>query len=91
MIREKQDGLEAEFTVTKVEKVLERGTQKVHHHSIIITFGSEPSDKRHSNAACESLVDFGLVLKLGMLGFHGFEFYTDLLSGDDVDPKVDVT
>jgi hypothetical protein len=22
-----------------------------------------------------------------MLGFGGFKFYTDLLSGDDVDPK----
>ena len=55
-------------------------------HSIIITFSSEPLDKRNTNAACDSLVDFGLILELGMLGFHGFKFYTDLLSRDDVDP-----
>ena len=68
----------SEFVVTEVEKVLKWRTQKVYHHSMIMTFSSEPSDKRHSNAMCKSLVDFGLIHKLGMLGFHGFEFYTNL-------------
>jgi hypothetical protein len=44
LICEEKYSLQAEFTVAKLEKVLEQETQKVHHHSIIITFSSEPSD-----------------------------------------------
>src|ERR1700677_1319351 len=44
LICEEQYSLQAEFTVAELEKVLEQDTQKVHHHSIIITFSSEPSD-----------------------------------------------
>ena len=62
----------------------------VHHHGIIITFSSKPLDNRHSNTTRESLVDFGLICKLEMLHFHGFKFYADLLSRDDVD-LTDVT
>jgi len=39
----------------------------------------------------ESFVHFGLILKVEVLGFHRFESDANLLSGDDVDPKVNVT
>lgn len=91
LVCKKQDGLQTELAVAKVEEILKGGPKEVHDHGIVVTLGSEPSDKRHTNTARESLVHFRLVLKLWVLSLDGFKFDADFLSGDDVDTEVDVT
>ena len=67
LIREKRDSIEAEFTVAEVEMILERGTQKVHHHSIRITFSCKKVQQHY-------LRNFGLVLELGSLALANSSF-----------------
>jgi len=68
LISEQQDRLEREFAVAEVEEVLERRTQKVDDHCIVVAFGTEPPDEGNANATSKGLVDLGFVLKLRMLG-----------------------
>ena len=91
LISEEQDSLEAELAVAEVEKILERGTEEIDDHGVVVALGAEPTDEGHTNAASEGLVDLGLVLELGMLGFDRLELDGDLLTRDDVDSQVDVT
>jgi hypothetical protein len=91
LVCEEQDSLETEFAVAKVEEVLKGGAKEVHDHRVVIAFGAEPPDKGHTDAACEGLVDLGLVLKLGMLGLDGLELDGDLFTGNDVDSEINVT
>jgi phosphomannomutase len=69
LIRKEENSLETEFTVAKVEQVLQRRTEEVKNHRVVVAFGPEPSNERNTNATCKGLVDLGLVFKLGMLGF----------------------
>lgn len=91
LISEEEDGLEAELAMTEVEQVLKRGAQEINDHRIVVALGAEPTDEGHTNAASEGLVNLGLVLELGMLGFDRLELDGDLLTRDDVDSQVDVT
>lgn len=68
LISKQQNCFEGEFAVAKVEKVLERRSEKVDHHRVIVTFGTEPPNKGNTDATGKRLVDLGLVLKLRMLG-----------------------
>ena len=67
MVSKKQDGLEAEFAVAKVEQILERGAKEIQDHGVVVTFGSEPPDERDANTARKGLVDLGFILELGVL------------------------
>jgi hypothetical protein len=91
LVCEEQDGLETELAVAKVEEVLKGGAEKVEYHGVVVALGAEPSDKGHTDAAGEGLVDLGLVLKLGMLGLDGLELDGDLFTGNDVDSEINVT
>ncbi len=91
MICQEEDSLETELAVAEVEQILERRAEEVDHHGIVVALCPEPTDKGDTNTTSESLVDFGLVLELGVLGLDGLELDGDFLTGDDVDPEVDVT
>ena len=77
--------------MAKVEKVLERGTEEIDDHCVVVAFGTEPTNKRDADTTGEGLVDLGLILELGVLGLDGLELDGDLLAGDDVYSEVDVT
>ena len=77
--------------MAKVEKVLERGTEEIDDHCVVVAFGTEPTNKRDADTTGEGLVDLGLILELGVLGLDGLELDGDLLSGNDVNSEVDIT
>lgn len=91
LVGEKQDSLEGELSVAKVEEVLERGTEKVDDHGIVVALLTVPSDEGNTDTTGEGLVDLGLVLKLRVLSLDGLELDGNLFTRDDVDTKVDVT
>jgi len=84
LISQQEDRLEGEFAAAKVEEVFKRGTEEVQDHGVVITFCTEPADKGDTDTACEGFVDAGFVLKLGVLGFDGFELDGDFFTRDDV-------
>ena len=67
LISQKKNGLEGELAVAEVEEVLERGTQEVDDHGIVVALLPVPTDKGHAYASCERLVDLGLILELRVL------------------------
>ena len=76
--------------MAEIEKILKRRTKKVKNHCVVITFRAKPSDKWHTNASGESLVDLGFVLELRVLGFNRFELDGHLFPRNNVDAEVDV-
>jgi hypothetical protein len=84
LIGEKKDGLQRELAVTEVEKVLQTGTQEIDDHSIVITFGTEPTDEGDTDTTGEGLVDTGFIFELGVLGLDTLELDGNLLTRDDV-------
>ena len=91
LVREEKDRLQAEFAVTKVEEVLERGSKEVKDHGIVVALGAIPPDKGNAHATCEGLVHLGLVFKLGMLGFDGLELDGNFFAGNNINSQVDIT
>ena len=57
LICEQKNGLQAEFAVTKVEKVFQRRAKEIEHHRVVVTLSAEPPYERHTNASGKSLVD----------------------------------
>lgn len=86
LISKQQNRLQGELAIAEVEQVLEGGTEKIKDHGVVVALRAEPSHKGNTNASSEGLVDLGLILELGMLSLHRFEFDGDLLAGNDVDP-----
>lgn len=91
LIREQKDGLEAELAVAEVEEVFEGRAEEVEDHSVVVAFGSEPSNERDPNTASESLVHLGLIFELRMFGFDALELDGNFFARDDVDSKVNIT
>lgn len=91
MIGKEEDGLEAEFPMAEVKQILERWTEEIDDHGVVVALGAIPPNERNADAASEGLVDLGLVLELRMLGLDRFELDGDLLAGDDVYAEVDIT
>ena len=91
LICKKQDGLQREFAIAEVEKVLQTRTKKVQNHSIVITFCSEPADERDTNTSGEGFVDTGLIFKLRMLGFDTLKFDSNLLSRDYIGAYITIS
>jgi hypothetical protein len=91
LISEQEDSLEGEFAVAEVEQVLERRTEEIEDHGIVVAFGTEPPDERHADTASECLVDLALILELRMLGLDGFEFDSDLFAGNNIYTEINVT
>lgn len=80
LVSKKEDGLEAEFAVAKIEKVLEGRTKEIDDHRIVVALSAEPPDEGNTNTSCEGLVDLGFVFELGMLGLDGLEFDGDFFT-----------
>jgi hypothetical protein len=91
LIREEENGLQGELSVAEVEKILQTGAEEIENHSIVVTLGSEPADKRDADASCEGLVDTSLILELWVLGLDGFKLDGDFFTRDDVGSEIDVT
>lgn len=91
LVGEEKDRLQGELPVAEVEEVLQARPEQVENHGIVVTFRSKPADEGDSDTTSERLVDAGFVFELGMLGLDALELDGDLLSGDDVGSKVDVT
>lgn len=91
LVRKQEDGLKRELAVAEVEQVLQTGAKEIQHHGVVVTFCSEPTDKRDANTTGEGLVDTSLILQLRVLGLDALELDGDLFSGDDVGAQVDVT
>jgi len=69
LIGEEENSLETEFAVAKIEKILKRGTEQVENHGVVVTFRTIPANEGNADTTCKGLVDFRLVLELGVLGF----------------------
>lgn len=91
LISKKEDSLERKFAVAEVEQILERRTKQVDDHGIVVTLLTVPSNKRNSDAASQSLVDFGFVFELRVFSLDGLELDGNLFARDDVDAEVDIT
>lgn len=90
LVGQEQDSLESEFAIAEVEEVLEGRSEEIDDHRIVVTFGTEPTDERNTNAACEGLVDLGFVFQLGMLGLNGLQLDGYFFTGNNVDTEVNV-
>lgn len=91
LVSQQKNRLQRELAVAEVEEILQTGTEEVKDHGIVVALGAEPADERDSNTTSQRLVDSGLILELGVLGFDALELDGDLLSRDDVGAKVDIT
>ena len=90
MVSKKENSLEAELAVAKVEEVLKRGTEEVEDHGVVLALGAVPPHKRDPDTTCEGLVDLGLIFELGMLGLDGLELDCDFLAGNNIDSEIDI-
>ena len=84
LVGKEKHGLKRELAVAEVEEVLERWTEQIEHHGIVVTLCAEPSYERDADAAGEGFVDAGLVFELRVLGLHALEFDGDFFAGDNV-------
>jgi hypothetical protein len=84
LIRQKQNGLQGEFAIAKVEQIFQAGSEKIKHHSIVVTFGAEPTNEGNPNASSKRLVYASLIFELRVLGLDTLEFDGNLLAGDDI-------
>ena len=91
MVGKEEHSLEGKLAVAEVEKVFKRRAEEIENHGIVIAFGTEPPNERNTNTTSEGLVDFGLILELGVLSLDGLELDGDFLARNDVDTEVDIT
>ena len=55
LVRQHEDCLEGEFSVAKVEEVLQTGPQQIQHHDIVVPFNAIPPDARDPGCkGCEN-------------------------------------
>ena len=84
LVREKQHCLQGKFAVAEIEQILQAGSKKIEYHSIVITFGSEPTNEGDTDTTSEGFVDAGFIFELRVLSLDALEFNCDLFAGDDV-------
>ena len=91
MVGEEEHSLKGKLAIAEIEKVFKRRAEEIEDHGIVIAFGTKPPNERNTNTTSESLVDFGLILELGVLSLDGLELDGDFLARNDVDTEVDIT
>jgi len=91
LIGQEKGGLEGELSVAKVEQILKAGSEEIENHSIVVTFGSEPTDEGDTDTASERFVDTSLIFELGVLGFDALKLDGDFLARNDVGAEIDIT
>jgi hypothetical protein len=57
LIGQKKHSLQAELAVAEVEEILERRTQQVEDHGVVIALGTIPPHERNANTASKSFVN----------------------------------
>ena len=80
LVGQKEDGLEGELSVAEVEQVFQAGAEQIEDHSIVVTFGAEPTNEGDADASSKRLVDTSLIFELRMLGLYGFELDGNLFT-----------
>jgi hypothetical protein len=91
LVCEKQDSLQGELAVAKVEEILQTRSEEIKNHGIVVTLGSEPANERDTDTSSKGLVDTSLIFELWVLGLDALELDGDLFTRDDVGSKVDVS
>jgi len=91
LIGKEEDGLQGEFAVAEVEKILQAGSEQIKNHSIVVALSSEPANKRDTDSSSEGLVNTSLIFELWMLRLDTLKLDSNLLSRYDVGPEIDVT
>mmetsp|Transcript_24934 Transcript_24934/g.73988 ORF Transcript_24934/g.73988 Transcript_24934/m.73988 type:complete len:422 (-) Transcript_24934:15-1280(-) len=86
-----EDRLEVELPVTEVEEILQRRTEQVHHHHVVIPLDGEGADGRDAHAAAQNLVQLRLVQQLRVLALDRLQLDRHFLAGRDVRAEVDVS
>ena len=84
LVGQQKHGLQGEFAVAEVEKILKTRAEEIENHGVVVTFSTEPTDKRDAHTSSERLVDTSFILELGVLGFNTLKLDRNLLTGDDV-------
>jgi hypothetical protein len=84
LIGQEKDGLQRELAVAEVEKILERRTEEIENHGVVVTLGAEPADEGDTDTTGKRLVDTSLIFELRVLGLDAFELDGNLLTRDDV-------
>lgn len=49
LVGQQQDSFQTELAGTEVEQVFQTGAQQLHHHDVVVTFGSTPFNRRDSH------------------------------------------
>lgn len=91
LIGEQKDSLQGELAVAEVEEILQARPKQIEDHGIVVTFGTEPTNKRDANTSSQGLVDTSLIFQLRMLGLDTFKFDGNFFSRDDIGAQIDVT
>ncbi len=91
LIGKQQDCLQGKFAVAKVEQILQTGAEKVEHHSIVVTLGTEPANERNTDSSCQRFVDTGFIFQLRVLGLDALQFDGNFFAGDDVGAWIDTS
>lgn len=84
LIGQEEDGLEGELAVAEVEEILERRTEEIKDHSVVVTLSAEPADEGNTDTTGKRLVDTGLIFELRVLGLDALKLDGNLLTRDDV-------
>jgi len=75
LVRQHQDGLERELLLAKAEDVLERGTQHVHDHLVVVPLRTLLLDLGDTRLFLDVFVDLLLLVQLRIFSFLRFQFY----------------
>lgn len=84
LICQQQNRLQREFPVAEIEEVLQAGPKQIENHGIIITLGTEPTNKWDADTASQGLVDASLIFELRVFSLDTLKLDGDLFSRDDV-------
>jgi hypothetical protein len=92
LLSKHKDSFETELSRTKIEQILETGTEEIKNHYVVITFCAVPSHARNADriSALQNSEYLGLVKELRVLALDTFEFYCNFLVGLNVGSQKDV-
>mmetsp|Transcript_1763 Transcript_1763/g.5240 ORF Transcript_1763/g.5240 Transcript_1763/m.5240 type:complete len:352 (+) Transcript_1763:405-1460(+) len=89
-IRDHEHCLEAEAAAAVVEQILQRRSQQVQNHHVVVALHPVPAHRGDAGATREHAVQLALVHELGVLGLHGLQLDCHLLPRGHIHAQVDV-
>uniref|UniRef100_A0A182IYJ2 Uncharacterized protein n=1 Tax=Anopheles atroparvus TaxID=41427 RepID=A0A182IYJ2_ANOAO len=90
LVDEHQHGLDREVPAAKVEEVLQRRSEQVHHQHVVAALLAEVANVRDADAAGQHLVQLVLVRELRVARQDALHLQRHLLAIRDVDAEVDI-